>query len=487
MTRANSSKVVSAAFFLCAAIAHAAPTISLSKNIGPPTSEIRVFGSGFEPNVGVDIYFDTKDEALVVTNNEGEFHNAKIHAPVSAYPGEHWVTALERNDDKGDQEPFVVNTDWPQFDFDSSHDSFNPYENVLNRSNVGNLELRWSRSGGYPLYSTPALVDGTLYTASEDGNVYALDAEHGGIRWEFDTGSYAQETPAIADGVVYIGSCAGSIFARNARTGDPVWTYSTPNCVDNPPVITQGIVYISGEGLYALDAETGTLLWETGGYLYAPAVADGVLCVVSRSEGTLYAFNARTGTPLWSSTLLFDQNPQIADGVVYLSRSYSDLYALNLRTGQLLWTYAGNIQSPKVLGHGRVYVQVGTDLVALDGATGATVWQSPLQQGIDNPTVAGEIIYAGSTGGLRGNGFYAFDARTGSLLWQYPIAQSVEFTGMTVANGMVYGNAGNAIYVFSLPGLGESQRRAKGRPPDIEGLRPDLALQPLLTVPQAVN
>jgi hypothetical protein len=57
----NAWKPSCAAFLLLAATANAAPTITLSKKIGPPTSEIRVSGSGFEPNVGVDIYFDTKD------------------------------------------------------------------------------------------------------------------------------------------------------------------------------------------------------------------------------------------------------------------------------------------------------------------------------------------------------------------------------------------------------------------------------------------
>jgi hypothetical protein len=131
------------ACWLFPSIAFAAPSINLSEQIGPPTSQILVSGSGFAPNVGVDIYFDTKDEALVVTNNEGEFHNAKIHAPSSAHPGEHWVTALERNNDKGDQEPFLVNTNWSQFHFDA-RTRLNPYENVLDPSTVNGLDLKWS-------------------------------------------------------------------------------------------------------------------------------------------------------------------------------------------------------------------------------------------------------------------------------------------------------------------------------------------------------
>jgi hypothetical protein len=64
--------------FLCG-IASATPSITLSKKSGPPTSGILVSGRGFEPNVGVDIFFDTKDEALVITNGKGGFDNAKAY------------------------------------------------------------------------------------------------------------------------------------------------------------------------------------------------------------------------------------------------------------------------------------------------------------------------------------------------------------------------------------------------------------------------
>ena len=120
-----------AACLLLCGISVATPCIKLSKKSGPPTSRILVSGRRFEPNVGVDIYFDTKDEVLVVTNSKGEFKNAKAHAPRTAHPGRHWVTALQRNNDSGAQEPFLVQTDWSQFHFDADGVRVNPYENVL--------------------------------------------------------------------------------------------------------------------------------------------------------------------------------------------------------------------------------------------------------------------------------------------------------------------------------------------------------------------
>ena len=68
------------AWLLLSGIAGAAPSITLSKKSGPPTSQILVSGRGFEPNVGVDIYFDTRDEALVVTNNQGNQTQRLLHS-----------------------------------------------------------------------------------------------------------------------------------------------------------------------------------------------------------------------------------------------------------------------------------------------------------------------------------------------------------------------------------------------------------------------
>jgi len=167
-----------ACLLLCG-IALAAPSIILSKKSGPPTSGILVSGHGFEPNVGVDIYFDTKDKALVVTNAKGEFRDARIEAPGSAYPGQHWITALERNNDKGAQQPFLVQTDWSQFGFDADGARLNPYENVLNPKTVENLELKWVFRTGDQILSSPTVANGVVYFGSWDRKIYAVNANTG--------------------------------------------------------------------------------------------------------------------------------------------------------------------------------------------------------------------------------------------------------------------------------------------------------------------
>jgi outer membrane protein assembly factor BamB len=468
---------------LLSAIANAAPSISLSKKSGPPTSKILVSGRGFKPHVGVDIFFDTKDKALVVTNGEGEFHDARIHAPRSARPGEHWVTALERNNDKGDQKPFLVQTDWTQFHFDADGTRRNPYENVLNPSNVGKLDLKWSFAADSDgVLSSPAVVDGLVYFGSS--GVYALDARSGEKVWSYTTGIVGT-SPAVANGMIYIGSWDYNLYGLNAHSGAKVWSRRL-NAVYSSPAVANGVVYVgSADGkLYALNGRTGVLLWsyQTDDLLFSsPAVANGVV-YFGAAGGNVYALNADTGAELWSfqTNNNVDSSPSVSNGVVYIAATdyYKDynVYALNALTGANLWSYSTGepaFSSPAVA-DGVVYLGSGSGIDALDAQTGALLWN--YQTGgccvSSAPAVANGVVYVGSPDGR----LYALHARTGAFLWSYATGNDVA-SSPTVANGVVYvGSDDGNVYAFS-PKLGATQTRASSKRPNPKTLSPDLNLQ----------
>jgi len=471
------------ACLLFCGIARAAPSISLSKKSGPPTSKILVSGRGFEPNVGVDIYFDTKDEALVVTNHQGEFDNAGIHAPRSAYPGKHWVTALERNNDKGAQQPFLVQTDWRQFHFDADGTRLNPYENVLSVSNAERLGLKWASSGGGGL-SSPAVANGVVYVGSDDGNIYALNTRSGSKLWSYHTGSHVQSSPAFANGVVYFGSADDTVYALSASTGAKLWSYTTENQVVSSPAVSNGIVYVTStdNNVYALNAGTGAVLWSytTGSQVVSsPAVVNGVVYFNS-NDNNVYALNAHTGAKLWSHAGGGPSSPAVANGVVYFGSVDDNVYALNANSGAELWSYTtGNysVSSPAVA-NGVVYV--GSDdgnLYALNASTGTLLWRYPTTYEIESsPAVANGVVYVNSDN----LNLYALDAETGALLWTYP--SGAGYSSPTIADGVVYIDSfeNSAIYAFSLQ-LGDRPRKApvakRTERPSPRALRPDFNLK----------
>ena len=239
------------------------PAISLSPTDGPPTTSLRVSGSGFAPNAKIDIYFGTQDEAVAMTNGSGSFSQIAIPAPASTLPGAHWVSAVERSGHTGAHATFTVYTSWNQF---HRHNMmrWNPFENVLNVNNVGSLQVKWSYATGGAVESSPAVVKEVVYVGSDDDNVYALNASTGALLWRHTTGrASVRSSPAVANGVVYVGSFDYNVYALNAKHGGELWRYATGYTVYSSPAVVNGVIYVSSfnENVYALNASTGALLW----------------------------------------------------------------------------------------------------------------------------------------------------------------------------------------------------------------------------------
>jgi outer membrane protein assembly factor BamB len=489
------TSAVSLVVFVCGLFpgtALAAPSITLSKKIGPPTSKILVSGTGFEPNVGVDIFFDTKDEALVVTDGKGEFHDAKIHAPSSAFPGKHWVTALERNNDKGNQEAFVVNTNWSQFNFGASHGGVNAYENVLNQNTVSGLGLEYTYATGSPIQSSPALVDGILYLAGAEsyaGYVYAFDTRRRRLLWTFEAENSVYSSPTVVDGVVYFATdeTFSHVHALDALTGQQVWSVQVGGGGISALTVANGMLYFASDELYALDSRTGKVVWSSQVFpFYSPAVANNIVYSGSRGDyGELFALDALTGAILWTFSdpqLLYFGGASVANGVVYAPGGDGNLYAFNAQTGAVIWkTEVYSYEQPcQAVSNGVVYVaSFGGPVYAVNASTGAIIWTFQVGETIESsPAVAGGVVYVTALFGK----IYALSADNGTVLWEYVIGDYID-SNPIVANGALYVASGvdskdqGHLWAFGLGGKPATTVQAVQRP-STSTLHPDLTLQP---------
>ena len=131
--------VLSIMLLTFASLGFGQPKVTVSPKSNPPTTNVLVSGSGFSAYAAIDIYFDTTDEALASANASGSFSKISIPVPAPALPGTHWVTAVQRSNDRA-QTPFRVNTNWAEFGFTPKGKRFNPYENVLSPSTVGAID-----------------------------------------------------------------------------------------------------------------------------------------------------------------------------------------------------------------------------------------------------------------------------------------------------------------------------------------------------------
>lgn len=347
--------------------------------------------------------------------------------PKTALPEKHWITAFGQSSRASAQQPLWVRTDWGQLGFDSAHRGQNPYENVLNIDNVGQLDIAWMY---YPdtidNTPSPAIANGLVYVKAGE-KIHAVDAISGALKWSRYLGEWGtggkwnfSSSPAVADGSVFVASGDGKIYALNAFTGAIKWVYSTGVDITSSLTVANGIVYaaiMSEPGsqayLYALDAANGSLKWSTPLQWWTPAsptVAGGIVYVVGVNH--LHAFNAATGAHLW------DYEP-----------------------GSGNYTYS----TASVYGS-TVYVYFNDGLHALDAVSGLNKWiykmnSAPYPSGHNAPVVAGGLVLA-----IGGRTIDALNSADGSLKWHYDIPEEnnseVSNDSAALVNGVLYVAAG---------------------------------------------
>jgi outer membrane protein assembly factor BamB len=505
MTRLFSAmRLAPFALTLTCAAALAAPAVQVTPARGHPKIATQVSGSGFGANQAVDVYWDATDMLVAVTDASGAFPNKSISVPANALPGTHWISAIERVDGKAAQKAFIVGTAWLSHGFNERGRRRNPYENVIDASNVGNLDVAWAAATGNQVFSSPAVLNGRVYVGSEDGKLYAFNSSTGAPAWgaPANPGGAILSSPAIAPSgsAVYVGSNNGNLYAFNAVTGAAAWgaPAATGSSIASSPAIANGIVYVGTEDghLWAFNASTGAPAWAspaTTGQIDAssPAVAGGIVYVGSFGDGKLYAFDAATGTaiPGWpvASVSQIDSSPTVADGLVYVGAANNNLYAFNAKTaGAPAWVVstAGFVESSPAVANGVVYVGSSDEkLYAVNAGNGAVLWTGATGAEIEfsSPAVANGVVYIGSDD----RKLYAFSAKgcgapTCSPLWTATTGNLID-SSPAVSDGMVFvGSADHSLYAYALDaGNSAAYRYRNAPPPPYATLHPNFHLKPV--------
>lgn len=318
---------------------------------------------------------------------------------------------------------------------------------------------RWTYTTGNSVASSPAVsADGTVYVGSQDGRLYAINAD-GTLKWRYETGAEIYSSPAIAtDGTIYVTSWDDHLYALNPD-GTLKWSYVVGDTTvgsggySSPAIASDGTVYVGSfdDHLYALNPD-GTLRWRyaTGDDIdSSPAVASDGTVYVGSADDKLYALSP-DATLRWSYTTggNVDSDPAIAaDGTVYVASNDGNLYALN-PDGTLKWSNTtGGGSGPVVGADGTVYVGSDGKLYALN-PDGSIKWHYDTSDVIhSSPAVASDgTVYLDS---FYNGQFYAISP-DGALEWRYTTGDYMNSNPAVTADGTVYvGSWDNKLYAIN--------------------------------------
>ena len=152
-------------------------------------------------------------------------------------------------------------------------------------ANVDQLELAWifQANSLEPFQATPLVVDGIMYLTEPVNNVVALDAKRGSVFWKYEYTPSSEARPccgavnrglAILDETLFLATLDGNLIAIDAVAGKPLWqtTVADPSAgyalTLAPLVIKDKVIVGVAGGEYgirgyidAYDAATGEQAW----------------------------------------------------------------------------------------------------------------------------------------------------------------------------------------------------------------------------------
>jgi outer membrane protein assembly factor BamB len=167
---------------------------------------------------------------------------------------------------------------------------------------------------GQPLWAAPASDGKTLYLASMDKHIYAINPENGAQIWKSEalSGSMTGAPTVGPDGVLYIGTFGREMKAVNGRDGKVIWSVPTGGWVWTGPTLQDGVLYFGDlEGfVYALNAADGKQVWKIQPETAAKRSITGAPLVLKgkvyfgTDSGKLYAADVKDGSfrAIWPNT-----------------------------------------------------------------------------------------------------------------------------------------------------------------------------------------
>ena len=216
------------------------------------------------------------------------------------------------------------------------------YNNELHSIDANTRTVRWTYKASGRWIAQPALAGNLIYAPNGDHTLYVLDL-NGTLVWKFRTKNLLWSTPLVMDGVVYLASMDHNVYALNALTGKELWKTDCGGATIGNPVNADGVVYIStlANEVLAINTSNGTIQWRfpTGKAVWSgPAVKDGNL-YFGDLEGTLYAVAEQNQKELWrykaAGPIL--GSPLLTETQIVFTTENGNLVALDY-SGKLIYT-----------------------------------------------------------------------------------------------------------------------------------------------------
>lgn len=237
-----------------------------------------------------------------------------------------------------------------------------------------------------------------------------------------------------------------TLYALDASTGSEIWNYYNNGTIlfANSTLYDGNIVLVS-QGVKFINASTGVLngeIKESTTSYSSPVIVNDVLYYGTGGGGLLKAFNLKTKSEKWSTSVEYraQSSPTVYKGNVFMAvQNGNSFNAYDAETGVLKWrTYptfnpmSGFINACTF--ENLVITSGSYSFKALDINTGDVKWKFEGCKGTNSsPTESEGVIYFGDVN----TNIYALNAATGTMKWKYKTDNEIDSSPI-VYQDMVY-------------------------------------------------
>jgi len=215
---------------------------------------------------------------------------------------------------------------------------------------------------------TPTVDGDRVYTLGAEGHLICFQVADGKLLWSKDlkkdyqckAALWGYASHPLIDGdklICVVGTNVAHVAAFDKVTGKELWkTGSAPEQGYSPPTIIEAagqrqLVLLKPNGVYAVNPETGKLLWETpygadnGSIIMSPIKVGEYLFIGGYQEKNLL-LKLKSDTP--GVEVVFRDKPRsgmspinvqpfVADGLIYGFHEKGDLRAVEVPSGKIVW------------------------------------------------------------------------------------------------------------------------------------------------------
>jgi polyvinyl alcohol dehydrogenase (cytochrome) len=123
--------------------------------------------------------------------------------------------------------PAATKGAWNGWGVDESNTRFQPLAAAgLSAAEVPALKVKWAFGfpNGRTAYGQPTVIGGRVYTGSNDGTIYALDAHTGCLYWRYRAKALVRSAIVVGPGNrVYAGDLDANLYALDTESGKLIW------------------------------------------------------------------------------------------------------------------------------------------------------------------------------------------------------------------------------------------------------------------------